>query len=62
MGFKAVDLTYPGSMGPTPLTPPGKDVLVKAFQIARTDTTAALKAVLPWGASILDFRIAGYCQ
>jgi len=59
MGFKAVDFSTPGSIGPTPLTPPGKDVLVKAFQVARTDTSAVLKAVLPWGASILEFTISG---
>jgi len=57
MGFKAVD--FVPLQSPSPLIPSGKDVQVKAFSVARTDTTAALKAVLPADATIIDFRIAG---
>lgn len=56
MGFKVSDFT------PTQfsaVTPSGKDIQVKAFQVARTDTTAALKMMLPADASILDFTISG---
>jgi hypothetical protein len=59
MGFKAVDIVTPGTIGPTALTPPAKDVMVKAFQVLRTDTTASLKMVLPADASILEFSIIG---
>lgn len=56
MGFKVLDFT------PTqfsPITPASKEVQVKAFQVSRTDTTAALKMMLPADASILDFTISG---
>lgn len=59
MGLKAVDVIYPGSMGPTALTPPAKEVYLKAFSVSRTDTTASLKCVLPGDASILDIDING---
>lgn len=56
MGFKANDLT---PLQITPLTPGAKDVQVKAFRVARTDTTAALKMQLPAGSQILDLNISG---
>lgn len=56
MGFKVSDLS-PTQI--TPTTPSSKDVKVKAFQVARTDTAAALKMWLPADASILDFTISG---
>ena len=59
MGFKQVELVPLGSYGPTAQTPPAKDVLVKAFQVSRTDTVASVKMVLPGSASIVDFLIFG---
>lgn len=59
MGIKAIDLAPIASYGPTAVTPTGKDIQVKAFRVARTDTTAAVKAVLPGDASIIDIHIAG---
>jgi len=59
MGFLATDLTPISSTGPTVLIPTSKDVVVKAFQVLRTDTTATLKAVLPADASLLDVDIYG---
>lgn len=59
MGFKATDLVPINSNGPTANTPAAKDVVCKAFKIARTDTTATLKAVLPADASILNIYLAG---
>lgn len=58
MGLKTSDLTAP-IYGPTTLTPPGKDHLTKTFTLARTDTVADVKAVLPASATIMDFRIYG---
>jgi hypothetical protein len=57
MGFLATDLSPLGQ--PSPLVPTSKDVVVKAFQVARTDTTAALKALLPADASIINIDIFG---
>lgn len=59
MGFLATDLTVLNSNGPTTLIPTSKDLVVKAFKVARTDTTAALKAVLPGDASIVNIDIFG---
>lgn len=59
MGFKAIDLTPLASYGPTATTPSNKDVVVKAFLVSRTDTTAVVKAVLPGDATILDIKIVG---
>jgi hypothetical protein len=59
MGFKSTDFTVLGANGPTVLTPKAKDVQVKAFAVARTDTAAAIKAWLPADASIIDIHIAG---
>lgn len=57
MGFKAQDITPLQS--PSVTVPVSKPVLVKAFAVSRTDTGGVLKAVLPFGASIIDFTISG---
>ena len=59
MGFKQVDLVYPGASGPTAISPSPKEGSLKIFQLSRTDTTASLKAVLPADASILGFLVYG---
>lgn len=59
MGFKAIDLTPIASVGPTAVSPAGKDLQCKAFRVARTDTTAAVKAVLPGDSTIVDINILG---
>lgn len=59
MGFKAIDLTPIASNGVSAITPYGKDLLVKAFKVARTDTTAAVKAVLPGDSTIVDIHLVG---
>ena len=59
MGFKAIDLAPIASYGPTAVTPSSKDVVVKAFQVARTDTTAVVKCVLPADATIIDIWFVG---
>lgn len=59
MGLKTTDVAPNAGYGPTATTPQPKDLLVKAFQIARTDTTASVKAVLPADASVVDFDIYG---
>jgi hypothetical protein len=59
MGFKAVDLAPLGAYGPSAITPSSKDVVVKAFRVARTDTTASVKAVLPADATIIDIWLVG---
>lgn len=55
MGIKLVELIPIGSLGPTPLTPSGKNVYCKVFQTSRTDTVSTLKCALPAQASILHF-------
>lgn len=57
MGIKAVELAPFAQV--SAITPPGKDVKTKYFSLARTDTTAVVKAVLPFNATIVDFRIFG---
>lgn len=59
MGFKAIDLTPIASYGTTAISPVSKDVQVKAFRVARTDTTASVKMVLPGDATIIDIKIIG---
>jgi hypothetical protein len=59
MGFLNTDFTPINSSGPTALIPSSKDVTVKVFKVARTDTTASVKAVLPADASILDVQLIG---
>lgn len=56
MGFKAIDLA---PLQITPITPVLKDVQVRAFKVARTDTTATVKAMLPADATIIDIWIVG---
>jgi hypothetical protein len=57
MGFKAIELAPLGQV--SAITPPSKDVRVKAFSVARTDTTATVKAMLPFNSTIIDFLIFG---
>ena len=59
MGFLATDFAPIASVGPTTLIPSPKDVQVKVFTVARTETVAALKAVLPADASIINVRVYG---
>ena len=56
MGFLAQDVV---PFQVTAITPVNKDVVVKAFQVLRTDTVASVKMVLPADASILDVVIYG---
>jgi hypothetical protein len=55
MGFKQSELNPPGVV--STITPAAKDVRVKAFQIARTDTTQVTKAWLPANSSILNVSV-----
>ncbi len=57
MGIKAIDLNPIASYGPTAITPASKDVVSKFFTIARTDTVAAVKCVIPGDASIIAIRV-----
>lgn len=59
MGLRPTDLAPLGSNGPTVQTPPAKEHITKSFQVARTDTTASVKAVLPASSTIIDIRIFG---
>jgi ATP-dependent Lon protease len=59
MGFLATDLAPISSTGPTVLIPTSKDTVCKVFSVARTDTTATLKAVLPADASIIGVKVFG---
>jgi hypothetical protein len=59
MGFRVSDIIPLGSLGPTATTPTSKDVVVKAFSVLRTNTTATLKSVLPADASILNIVMTG---
>ncbi len=57
MGIKQIDLVPIASYGPTAVTPPNKDLVVKVFQVTRTDTAATVKCVLPGDATVLAMRI-----
>lgn len=57
MGFLATDLTVISSTGPTTNIPVRKDVGVKAFSVARTETSDVLKVVLPADASIVGLKV-----
>jgi hypothetical protein len=59
MGFLATDFVPIGTNGPTTTVPVNKDLVVKAFVVNRTDTSATLKAVLPADASIVDVDLFG---
>ena len=59
MGFLATDLTPISSLGPTVLIPTNKDVVVKVFKVAKTETSDVLKAVLPADASIIGVKVYG---
>jgi hypothetical protein len=54
MGFLASDITPISSLGPTTLIPSAKDVQMKVFQIARTESSSTLKVTLPADASIIE--------
>jgi hypothetical protein len=57
MGFQTLS---PAVATISPITPAAKDVQVKAFTVARTETASVLKASLPADASILHIvREAG---
>lgn len=51
MGFKQIELVPPQV---SPLQPSGKAHQIKVFQVARTDTVASVKAMLPAQASITN--------
>lgn len=57
MGFKAIDLSPIAAYGPTAVTPPNKDVIVKAFVVNRTDTVSTVKCVLPADSTIIALRV-----
>jgi hypothetical protein len=59
MGFLATDLSILSSTGPTTNIPVSKDVSVKAFKVARTETSDVLKLVLPGDASIIGVKVYG---
>ena len=59
MGFRSTDIIPLSTLGPTTLTPSSKDVVVKAFKIARTEIAAVKKLVLPADASILEVIVNG---
>jgi len=59
MGIKQVELVPVASSGPSSSVPVAKDGSLKFFQLARTETTAVLKAVIPGQSSILGFLIFG---
>jgi len=59
MGFLATDVTPISSTGPTVLIPSNKDVVVKVFKVARTETADVLKVVLPADASIIGVKVYG---
>lgn len=56
MGIKQVELV---PFQVTPITPAGKSVRVKAFTVARTETVAALKAMLPAQSSVIGVKVFG---
>lgn len=56
MGFKSTDL-FPFQV--TPITPPGKEHLIKIASVARTDTVASVKAMFPGGSSPYRVYISG---
>lgn len=55
MGFKRSDL-YPTA--PSTITPPAKDVLVKAFAVLGSAASTATYAWLPASASVVDASVA----
>lgn len=53
MGLKSHEIS-PATI--TPYTPGAREVKVKAFQVARTDTSTVVKAQLPAAATIIDVK------
>lgn len=56
MGLKTIDLA---PLQITPITPAFKDLQIRAFQVARTDTVASVKAMLPADSTVIDIKIVG---
>lgn len=56
MGFNNTDLN---PFQVTPITPPGKEHLIKIASVARTDTVASVKAMFPGGSSPYRVYISG---
>jgi len=56
MGIKAVELA---PFQVTTITPPAKDTYTKYFRVARTDTTASVKMMLPSNATVIDIWMIG---
>lgn len=56
MGFNNTDLN---PFQVTPITPPGKEHLIKLVQVSRTDTVASVKAMFPGGSSPYRIYISG---
>ena len=59
MGFRISDITPFSPMGATVLVPTSKDVVAKAFKVARSETASVKKVVLPADASILEVVVYG---
>jgi len=59
MGLLASDITPISSLGPTAITPLGKDLQTKVFVVARTESASTLKVVLPADASIVEISKFG---
>ena len=59
MGFLATDVTVLSATGPTVLIPTSKEHASKIFQVARTETAAVVKAVLPADASVYNMYVYG---
>lgn len=59
MGIKQVELVPINTNGPTATIPGSKSILGKYFQVTRTDTASAVKAVLPAQASIVQVMVYG---
>ena len=57
MGLLATDITPLQSV--SPLIPTSKDVVTKVFQVARTESTATVKMILPADASIIEISKFG---
>lgn len=59
MGFKQLDVTPIATNGVTALSPTGKQEQMKIFQVARTDTAASTKVVIPADSSIISVYVYG---
>jgi len=59
MGFKQIDVVPLATSGPSAITPSPKTEQLKIFQVARTDTVASIKAILPADASVISVFVYG---